>query len=241
MASPYNLPINYDCVSCKLRNERVFCNLPDEEIKQLDSIKFTSAYPKGSVLFVEQQEPRGIYIVCSGKVKLTTSSAEGKTLILRIAEPGEVLGLSASILGSPYEVTAETLEPSQINFIKREDFARFMAGSTEVCFHTAQALSAKYHDAQKELRSLGLAQSATERLARLLLQWCAEQGAGKSKDGSIRLKVLLTHSEIAQLVGTTRETVTRLLSDFRRKEILQVKGSTFTVTDPAALQDLVTT
>lgn len=239
MPAPYNLELNYDCSTCKIRNERVFCNLSHDQIQQLDAIKFTTAYPKGSVLFVEQQEPRGIFIVCSGKVKLTTSSLEGKTLILRIAGPGEVLGLSASILGIPYEVTAETLEPCQINFIKREEFNRFMAGSTEVCLHTAQALSTKYHDAQKELRSLGLAQSASERLARLLLQWCSENGTEGST--GIRIKVLLTHSEIAQLVGTTRETVTRLLSDLRRRGILLVKGSTFTIVRKSALEDLVTT
>lgn len=239
MPAPYNLQLNYDCATCKLRNERVFCNLDDEQIKQLDSIKFTSAYPKGSVLFVEQQDPRGIYIVCSGRVKLTTSSVEGKTLILRIAEAGEVLGLSATILNAPYEVTAETLEPSQINFVKREDFTRFMAGSTEVCMHTAQALSAKYHDAQKEIRSLGLSQSASERLARLLLQWCAEQGAPNGN--GVRLKVLLTHGEIAQIVGTTRETVTRLLSDLKKRGVIQVKGSTVMIIKREELEHLVTT
>ncbi len=240
MPAPYNLSLNYDCVKCKLRSATVFCNLPEAEIRQLDSMKFTSAYPKGSVLFVEQQEPRGIYIVCSGKVKLTASSSEGRTLILSIAEPGEVLGLSASILGTPYEVTAETLEPCQINFIKREDFSGFMAGSPEVCMRTAQSLSTKYHDAQKEIRSFGLAQSAIERLARLLLQWSSGPH-GDAGNGGIRIQVLLTQGEIAQLIGTTRETVTRLLSGLRRKGILQIKGSTFTLLDKPALEALITT
>lgn len=239
MPAPYNLSLNYDCASCKLRNERVFCNLGEGEIKQLDAIKFTSAYPKGSVLFVEQQEPRGVFIVCSGRVKLTTSSSEGKTLILRIAEPGEVLGLSATILNQPYEVTAETLEPCQINVVRREDFARFMSGSPDVCMKTAQALSVKYHDAQKEIRALGLSQSASERLARVLLDWCAESGV-ESGTG-IRLKVLLTHGEIAQLVGTTRETVTRLLSDLRKRGVIDVKGSTLIVLRKSELEELLTT
>src|SRR6202048_986062 len=101
---------------------------------------------------------RAVFILCSGRANLTTSSSEGKTHSVRIAEPGEVLGASATILGEAYEVSAETLEPSQLNFIKREDFLRFMSTNTEACMHTARQLSEKYRSAQREIRSLGLAQ-----------------------------------------------------------------------------------
>src|SRR5205085_8884852 len=86
-------------------------------------------------------QPRGVFIICSGRVKLTTSSTEGKTLIVKIAEEGEVLGASATILGKTYEVSAETIEPSQVNFIKRDDFLKFLNTSPEACMHTAQQLS----------------------------------------------------------------------------------------------------
>ena len=239
MPTPYNLDVNYNCVDCKIRSERIFCNMAPEVITELDKLKFTSVYPKGSVLFVEQQEPRGVFILCSGRVKLTASSTEGKTLILKVVEPGEILGLSATILGRNYETTAETLEPCQVNFIKRDDFIRWMNKSVEVCMHTAEALSAKYHDAQKEIRSLGLSQTASERLAKLLLNWCEERGEKNAK--GIRLKVLLTHGEIAQMVGTTRETITRLFGDLRKRKILEVKGSTVFVLDREQLENLVTT
>src|SRR5512141_1664362 len=93
-----------------------------EAIEALESIKFTTVYPRGSILFAEGEAPRGVFILCSGRVKLTASSTEGRTLILKIAEPGEVLGLSAAILGKQYQMSAETLEPSQVNFVKRNDF-----------------------------------------------------------------------------------------------------------------------
>ena len=118
--------------------------------------------------------PRGIFILCSGRAKLTTSSSEGKTLIVKIAEPGEVLGISATILGKPYEVSAETIEPAQLNFIKRDDFLKFLNTNAEACMHTAQQLSEKYHSAQREIRSLGLSQTTSEKLAKLLLDWCNE-------------------------------------------------------------------
>ena len=178
-----------------------------------------------------------MFILCSGRAKLTTSSTEGKTLIVKIAEPGEVLGASATILGKPYEVSAETIEPSQLNFIKREDFLKFLNSHAEACMHTAQQLSEKYHAAQREIRSLGLSQTTSEKLARLLLDWCDRTGEETAR--GTRIKVLLTHEEIAQMIGTTRETVTRLLSDFKRKKIVDVKGSSLFVTNKPLLEHMV--
>jgi CRP/FNR family transcriptional regulator len=127
----------------------------------------------------EGEEPRGVFILCNGRVKLTTSSTEGKTLIVKVAEVGEVLGASATILGKPYEVSAETLEPSQMNFIKRDDFLKFLNTHVDACMHTAQQLSKKYQSAQREIRSLGLSQTTSEKLARLLLG--AARGAHESR------------------------------------------------------------
>lgn len=227
MPSPYNLDLHNNCTECEVRVERLFCNMSDPTVADLESIKFTGLYPKGSLLFVEGEQPRGIFILCSGRAKLTTSSSEGKVLIVKIAEPGEVLGASATILGKPYEVSAETIEPAQLNFIKRDDFLKFLNAHADACMHTAQQLSEKYHSAQREIRSLGLSQTTGEKLAKLLLDWCDRGGEPTSK--GIRLKVLLTHEEIAQMIGTTRETVTRLLSDFKRRKLIDVKGSTVNV------------
>lgn len=237
MPSPYNLEVEYNCSECRVRADRLFCNMSQGAVEALDTVKFTGLYPKGSLLFVEGEEPRGVFILCSGRAKLTTSSTEGKTLIVKIAEPGEVLGASATILGKPYEVSAETIEPSQLNFIKREDFLKYLNSHAEACLHTAQQLSEKYHSAQREIRSLGLSQTTSEKLARLLLDWC-ERGGEQTTKG-IRIKVLLTHEEIAQMIGTTRETVTRLLSDFKKKKIIDVKGSSLFVMSRPSLENLV--
>jgi CRP/FNR family transcriptional regulator len=156
---------------------------------------------------------------------------------VKIAEPGEVLGASATMLGKPYEVSAETIEPSQLNFVKRDDFLKFLTVSAEACMHTAQQLSEKYHAAQREIRSLGLAQTTGEKLAKLLLDWCDRDGEETPK--GVRLKVLLTHEEIAQMIGTTRETVTRLLSEFKRRKVIEVKGSTVNIVQRDALAHMV--
>jgi len=236
MPTPYNLDVHDDCAQCTVRHERSFCNLSPDALKVLDSIKFTGIYPKGSMLFVEGEQPRGVFFLCSGRAKLTTSSSEGKTLIVKVAEVGEVLGASAAILGKPYEVSAETIEPSQLNFIKRDDFLRFLQSHVEVCMHTAQQLSEKYQAAQRDLRSLGLSQTTSVKLARLLLDWADTRGEDTPK--GTRITLLLTHEEAAQMIGTTRETVTRILSSFRKRRLIEVKGASLFILDRKQLEEL---
>lgn len=236
MSSPYGLQITENCLICKLRHAGFFCDLPKASLEDLEKIKYASAYPQGAVLFVEGQGPRGVYIVCSGRVKLSTTSRDGKTLILRIAEAGEVLGLHAAVSGKPYELTAETLQPSQLDFIRREEFLKFLEHHGDACLHAAQHLSENCQNAYEMIRSLGLSHSVSEKLARLLLEWAAD--GDTTKDG-IRIKVSLTHEEIAQLIGTSRETVTRVLSEFREKQLAQLRGSTLLIRDKAGLEKLI--
>lgn len=154
-----------------------------------------------------------------------------------IAEPGEVLGLSATILGKPYEVTAEILESCQVNFIKREAFLDFLRMFPIACLRVVQHLSNELHSAYDQVRLLGLSHSAAEKLARLLLSWCAD--SGKPTDQGIRLKITLTHEEIAQMIGSSRETVTRLLGEFRNRQLIHLKGSTLLIRNKAALEAMV--
>ncbi|HTM88797.1 MAG TPA: Crp/Fnr family transcriptional regulator [Terriglobales bacterium] len=236
MGSPYGLPIIENCLICNLRSERFFCDLPRTALAAFEKIKYSSAVPAGAVLFVEGQSPRGMYVLCRGRVKLSTTSREGKTLILRIAEPGEVLGLHATVSGKPYELTAETLQASQLNFVKREDFLHFLQEHGDACLRAAQHLSQNCQSAYEMIRSLGLSHSVTEKMARLLLEW---SGDGETTKDGIRVKIALTHEEIAQLVGTSRETVTRVLGDFRKQQIAQLRGSTLLIRNKAALERLV--
>jgi CRP/FNR family transcriptional regulator len=224
------------CLTCKLRADRIFCNLPPVSLQSFENIKYTTAYPEGAVLFVEGQEPRGIFVVCKGSVKLSISGANGKTVIVKIVEPGEVLGLSATVSGRPYEATAETIDPCLVNFVKREDFLRFLKEDVQVCFKVAEQLSEKYHNACNEVRSLGLSHSAAEKLARLLLEWSAKNGDSSKPEA--RLKLKLTHEEIAQMIGTSRETVTRLFADLRKRQIVQSRGSTLVIRNALALRGL---
>lgn len=239
MLSPYGLEIVESCVTCKLRADRIFCDLSPTALQTFENMKFASAYPQGAVLFVEGQVPRGIFVLCKGTVKLSINSPSGRTMIVKLAEPGEVLGLSATISGKPYEVTAETIDPCQVNFVKRDDFLRFLKEDVEACFKVAEQLSAKYHNACKDVRALGLSHSAAEKLATLLLEWTTKNGDANKAEPRLRLK--LTHEEIAQMIGTSRETVTRLFADLKKRQIVQTKGSTLLIRNKSALKAMAIT
>lgn len=235
-AVPYGLSIIDSCLTCHLREERLFCNLPPEALKVFDAIKQLTTYPKGAVLFLEGQAPRGVFVICSGQVKLSMSSTEGRTLIIKIAEAGEVVGLPATISGRPYEVTAETQSPAQLNFIRRDDFLSFLRTNPDAGLRVAQELSERYHSACRELRMLGLSESVSEKLARLILDWSAKAARGDKNE--LRLRVSMTQEEIAQQLGTSRETVSRLLTELKHKKIISVKGSMLTIHKLTELQAL---
>jgi CRP/FNR family cyclic AMP-dependent transcriptional regulator len=236
MRAPYGLEIIESCFNCPHREDRLFCNLPPLALKHLESITAAATYPKGATLFVEGQKPRGVFILCTGRVKLSTSSADGKTLILRVPEKGEILGLAATVSGQPYQASAEVLEPTQANFIARNEFLDFLRDNGEAALRVAQQLSENYHLAINEMRTIGLSHSAAEKFARFLLEQASESHKG---EGEVRLTLTLTHEEIAQMIGSSRETVTRLFSDFKKKQLLQVKGSTLVIQDMGALLKFV--
>src|SRR6202008_1876558 len=142
--------------SCPHREDRIFCDLPPLAVQKLATITSAAVYPKGATLFVEGQSPRGVFVLCSGRVKLSTSSTDGRTLILRISESGDVLGLPATVTGKPYELTAEVIEPTQGNFMARVDFLRFLRDHGEAALGVAQQLGETYHSAVAEMRTIGL-------------------------------------------------------------------------------------
>lgn len=236
MQGPYGFEMTENCQTCKLRANGFFCQLPAPALKDFNAIRSSSVYPEGAVLFMEKQESRGVFVLCEGQVKLSISSSEGKTLILRIAKAGEVLGLTAVVGGTPYEVTAETLRPCQITFIRRDDFLRFITQHAEAYKGIIKQLTSSYSGACEQLRTVALSTSATERLARLLLDW--SNGAEETKQGT-RITLPLTHEEIGEFIGSSRETVTRTFSEFKSQHLVALKGSTVTIPNRAALEHLV--
>jgi CRP/FNR family transcriptional regulator len=168
-------------------------------------------------------------------VKLTTTSKEGKILIFKVVEPGETIGLSAMISGEGYQMSAETVGPCLVNFVEREALLRLMERSGELGLRSALAVSRDFQAACRDVHDLILVRSSSGKLARLLLS-CASRDAIASQEGRIRTPV--THEEMAQRIGASRETVTRLLSDLKRRDLIRLEGSTWVIKNRNALEAL---
>jgi len=235
MPGPDGMELSESRRSWNFRRSGFFCQLSADEFKDLDAIKHVSACPADAFLFFEQQRSRGIYLLCEGQVKLSFSSSGGKTLVLRIAKPGEVLGLLSALSGNPYEVTAVTLRPCQVAFVASTDFQRFLLKHAAVFERVANHIGWEYKAACEQLFAIGLGASVNERVAKFLLNWSAEGG---SPGNGARFTIPLSHEEIAEHVGTTRESVTRTLSEFRGRGLIESHGSTFVIADRVALQEV---
>jgi len=235
MRTPYGLDVIESCMGCKASREHFFCRFSPNVLRSLDGASYHSVMPPGALLFVEGQSPRGVYVLCSGRVKLSTTSKEGKVLILKQAEAGEVLGLSAAISGSNYEMTAETTTACQVNFIGRQDLMALLQTECEVGVRAAQSLSREFQGAYRDIHDLVLARSSSGKLARLLLS-CAPQSQRSEEE--LRLRSTMTHEEMAQRIGSSRETVTRLLSHLKKKRLIRLEGATLVIRDRNGLEAL---
>jgi CRP/FNR family cyclic AMP-dependent transcriptional regulator len=232
--APYGMELVDDCTKCPLRKEGFFCQMADDSVAAFGKSKFTTSYPARAVLFVEGQVPRGVYMLCQGQVKLTTASSEGKT-ILRLAEAGELLGLHSAISGDAHELTAETLQPCQVDFVRRDDFLNLLREQRDMVVNVMQQFSEYYRRASQQIRYLNLTTSATK-LASFLLESAAQ---GHETPQGVRFNLNLTHEQIGQVIGVRRETITRGLAEFRCRSLISTKGPAILIRNKGALEALI--
>lgn len=216
-------------------SRRWFCNLPAEVLLRLQSIGMQMHLPKGAMLFQAGDPAGNMAMLCEGQIKLQTTSREGKASIVRVALPGDVLGLGVVISGSCYEMTAEALEPAIVRSISRDEFLTFLERHAQISMYAARVLSEEYKSAFFDAGSVMVPASAAGRVAAVLL----ELGRNASSEGDEpRFTVALTHEEIANLAATSRETVTRMLSRFKRERWIRIRGSSITILAPERLLQL---
>jgi CRP/FNR family transcriptional regulator, cyclic AMP receptor protein len=232
MQTPYGFEISESCTACKFRREGFFCQIAPFELKDLDRIKSISVCPAGTMLFSQQQSPNGFFVICEGEVKLYFASSQGKTLTLRIAAPGDVIGLWAVLFNAPYEATAKTLRPCQVAFVSSGAFRQYLDKHPAVFQRALRYVGLHYKTACEQLAAVGLGASVIERMAKFLLDWSAARGELKS---TVRFALPLSHEEIAEYIGATRESVTRALTELGKRGLIERHGATFVIPNRAAL------
>ncbi len=188
-------------------------SLPNAACQELDDIKRIQYYPNRTVLFRQGEIPLGVFILRRGAVKLSITSSKGRAVILRIAGPGEMLGLSSVLTGEPCIATAEALEDSEVAYVDRDQFLLVLMSNPEAALSVALHACSNYKNACRQISLLALCRSASERLAQFLLNWSTTKVFRDAQPGWLGL----THEEISQVAGTTRETVTRTLMDLQER------------------------
>jgi CRP/FNR family transcriptional regulator, cyclic AMP receptor protein len=207
-----------------------FNKLSSAAFSDLTSMQVPSVYGANAVVFSEHDEPRGMFVVLEGEVRLSISSSDGRRLSLKIARKGDILGLASALSGAPYDVTAETIYPARLAHISRSEFLSFLVRRPESYQAVIEELSRNLSVACEQLRILGLPARAPERLVRFLLGWSEGQGS------ECRIRMTLTHEEIGEFIGASRETVTRTLSTLKHRRLVAFQGSMLTIPNRAALE-----
>jgi CRP/FNR family cyclic AMP-dependent transcriptional regulator len=129
--------------------------MSSDALRDFDEIKSIACHPRRTVLFAEGRPVRGIYILCDGRARISMGAENGRRLTLRIAGPGEVLGLGAVMSNTRYEVTAEVLDDSQVVFVRRKELLKFLREHRAVCMQVVFMLSQEVHGAYERVRNIG--------------------------------------------------------------------------------------
>ena len=225
------------CLSCKARKPGWFCSLSPQSLADLNAMSTHTVLPMGNILFAEGQASRSVSVVCVGQVKLTRSSKDGRTLLVKIARAGDVLGLSAALSQMPYEVTAQAIEHTQLATFEQQDFLNFIQHHAEGSMHAAVSLSNEYRSALSDASRLALSASIAGRVAHLLLELVVENET--TRDAQPKIHMSLRHEDLASMLGSSRESITRVLNRLRRDGVISIKGTDMTILSKEALEVLL--
>jgi CRP/FNR family transcriptional regulator len=215
------------------RTGEFFRKLSPAALADLTSIRIPQSYEAGEILFSETLETTGVFLIREGIVRLSMNSSDGKRLSLRVARAGEVLGLSSALFGTKCETTAETLSSAKITHFSGSEFRDFLMRHPEVYKLVTEEVCLQYTMACEQLRTVGLSSSAPEKLARLLLEMSEN---GQTTENGTRFRFLLTHEQIGEFIGASRETVTRTFGAFKLRRLVAMNGSTLTISNRRALE-----
>jgi CRP/FNR family transcriptional regulator, cyclic AMP receptor protein len=213
-----------------------FCSLTGKASLQLGMISAEVSRARNELLFLEGEASENIFILCSGRVKISISSREGKTAILRIAGPGEILGLSAAMSGTPHEASAEAIELCRIKAIPVSEFLLFLQNHPVAAAEITGHLLREYRVVFNNVCRLALPSTIAGRLASLFLDWAKMHS---SPEHEHRFILAVTHEEIASMTNTSRETVSRILHQFQHDKLISIKGAALTILEPESLKALV--
>jgi CRP/FNR family transcriptional regulator, cyclic AMP receptor protein len=204
-----------------LRTVPIFQELPDENLGPLAQLTTRRTYPKDTAIFYENEQGDSLFLIVSGRIKVTILGDDGREVILSTLGPGDFFGEMALLDNEPRSATAIAIIETELLSLSRSDFESFMTRNPSMSIALIRVLTARLRHANHQISTLALL-DVYGRVARVLLEMAREEGR-RLKDGRITFR-RATHQEIANRIGTTRETVTRMLKDLERQSLIVVEG-----------------
>lgn len=228
-----NQECNLDCKQCGIRKQTIFAELSPAELDRFVRLRTLTHYEKKQRIFYQGEPCLGLYLVCTGKVKLTKATRFGHGQIVGILSVGGLLGAKDLFTGERHSVTAIALENTRICFMKREDFSGFLQTCSEVALGLIGVLCRELAASEVRIEALTF-KTARRRLAELLLELSKEYG--RSVEGGTSLSIKLTREELAEMIGVSQETAIRLLSGLRQKGLIRDQDGSLVILDDQRLK-----
>lgn len=216
-----------------LRGIFVFSKLSEEDLGKVAAIVKTKEYSKNSVIFREGETGEGLFFVIKGKIKLSKLTEEGKEKILHFCQEGDVFAEILLFDGGSYPATAETIEDAEIGLIRHDDLEQLLRGNNEITMKILKVMAKRLREAQLQVRDLAF-KDAYGRLASALLHLSEEYG-GKIA-GASRTGMNLNQQELANVIGSSRETVARILGEWRKDGIISIEKREIFILDKGKLE-----
>ncbi len=221
-----------ECDQCETRPKSLFCDLNEEHLQELNHAKTCNEYHVNQILFYEGNQPHGIFCVKQGKIKIYKSDSNGNQQIVRLAGPGDLVGFRSLLAKQPYTATAETIENARICFVDKTTFLHLIESHPVTALSVIENLAKELGNAENNIMKM-VHRNVRERLAELFLNFQFKYGNKVGKN--IELDIHLSREEMAQLIGTTQESVIRLMSEFKQDKIINVEGRKITIINLDAL------
>jgi len=204
-----------------LRAVPIFTELEDADLDVLARLATRRRYPKDGVVFFENEEGASFFMIVEGRIKVTILGDDGREIILSVLSTGDFFGEMALLDNEPRSATAIAVEDAELLVLNRSDFQSVVSENPRVMQALIKTLTTRLRKANHQISTLALL-DVYGRVARVILEMAREDGR-RLKDGSIAFR-RATHQEIANRIGTTRETVTRMLKDLQRQSLIHVEG-----------------
>jgi len=206
----------------------IFSDLPVETLKMIENIGTKKLYKKNDVVLMEEEAGTALFVIITGKVKVARSSTDGREVILTILSESDFFGEMAILDGLTRSATVTAIEESELFLIQRNDFLNLLREYPEISISLLQELTKRLRSADAKIKALSL-KDAEGKVATVILQLADD--IGKIKHGKVEIERLPLQQDLANMAGTSRETISRTLHTFAKKGLIELDGSKLSILD----------